>query len=76
MNVEELIKQLSKFPADMQVVILDVNKNAKAAADQPSDEGAYTDIEVSTNLTDEELQLAKEDFPEVEKCVSLEFVTE
>jgi hypothetical protein len=76
MKNEQLIKQLQKFPLDVEVCIFDTKKNEEDASDEPSSSGVYKSIGVFQVHTEEELKELQEVFPETQNFIALEFDSE
>lgn len=76
MKNEQLIKQLQKFPLDMEVCIFDTKKNEEDASDEPSSSGVYKSIGVFQVHTEKELKELQEEFPETQNFIALEFDSE
>jgi hypothetical protein len=76
MKNENLIKQLQKFPLDMEVCIFDAKKSSEDGSDEPSSSGIYKSIGVYQVHTKNQLKEIQKEFQEVKNFIALEFNSE
>lgn len=76
MKNEDLIRQLSDFAMEMEVCILDTVVNEKYASDEPCSAGVHRAFNVYKVHTDDELEELKDEFPNVNNFIALEFDSE